>query len=87
MKKKEIYSFQRMLDIPLLLPEKEIKTSVINLLNNYFSEETVNFEDKCLKCGKKLPHIKKVKISKIPSILILSLQRMVFINKIKIIVK
>jgi hypothetical protein len=32
-----------MLDIPLLLPEKENKISLVNLLNNYFSEEKVNF--------------------------------------------
>ena len=62
---------------------KRKKISVINLLNNYFSEEIVNFENKYLKCGKILSQIKKVKITIIPSILILSLQRMDYINKIK----
>ena len=81
--KKELYSFQRMLDIPLLLPENENKTTLSNLLNSYFCEENVNFEERCLKCGKILPHIKKVKISKIPSILIFSLQRLDFMNNVK----
>ena len=51
----------------------------IYLLNNYFSEETYNFENKCLKFGKILPHNKKDKISRIPSILMLSLRRMIIL--------
>ena len=81
--KKEIYAFQRMLDIPLLLPDKVTKITIENLLNNYFNEEKVEFNDICQNCGQFLPHIKKIKISKLPKILILSLQRLDFINNIK----
>ena len=81
--KKEIYTFQRMLDIPLLLPDKVTKITIENLFNNYFNEETVEFNDICQNCSKILDHIKKVKIRKLPKILILSLQRLDFINNKK----
>ena len=61
--KKEIYTFQRMLDIPLLLPDKVTKITIENLFNNYFNEETVEFNDICQNCGKILDHIKKLKLA------------------------
>ena len=81
--KKEIYAFQRMLDIPLLLPDKVTKTSIETLLNNYFEDDEVEFKDICQNCGQIRSHNKKIKISKLPNILILSLQRLDFINNIK----
>lgn len=71
----EIYSFQKLLDFPLLLPEKENKVSIIDLLKNYFKSEYVEFEAKCEKCKQKEKHKKEMRISRPPEILILSLQR------------
>ena len=71
----EIYSFQKLLDFPLLLPEKENTVKITDLLNNYFKSEVVEFEAKCEKCKQKEKHQKEMRISRPPEILILSLQR------------
>ena len=68
------YSFQKVLDLPLLLQTSNI-VSINNLLEDYFEEEEIKFETKCEKCGKKRVHKKEVKFSRPPNILILSLQR------------
>ena len=73
----KIFSFQKILDFPLLFPEK-IKNNIISLydlLKLYFSEEYIDFENKCEKCKKIVKHKKELKISRPPEILILSLQR------------
>ena len=75
--KNEIYSFQKILDFPLLFPNK-LKSyfiSLYDLLKLYFSVEYIDFETKCDKCQKILKHKKELKISRPPEILILSLQR------------
>ena len=75
--KSMIFSFQKILDFPLLFPEK-IKNDVIqlyDLLKLYFAEEYIDFENKCEKCKKIAKHKKELKISRPPEILILSLQR------------
>ena len=81
--KKEIYAFQRMLDIPLLLPAQVTKISIEALINNYFKDDEIEFKDISQNCGQIKSHIKKIQISKLPNILILSLQRLDFINNIK----
>ena len=73
----ETYSFEKILDLPLLLGKKEEDTSIKKLLEKYFEEETIEFETKCEKCKKKEEHKKTVKISQPPNILILSLQRVI----------
>ena len=75
--KAEIYSFQKILDFPLLFPNK-IKSyyiSLYELLKLHFALEYIDFEAKCDKCQKILKHKKEMKISRPPEILILSLQR------------
>ena len=68
------YSFQKVLDLPLLLQTSDM-ISIDDLLEDYFEEEEIKFETKCEKCGKKRVHKKEVKFSQPPNILILSLQR------------
>ena len=68
------YSFQKVLDLPLLL-QTSTTLDINGLLEDYFEEETIKFETKCEKCGKKRDHRKEVKFSQPPNILILSLQR------------
>ena len=72
----ETYSFQKVLDFPLLLPKKsDSKVTIKELLDEFFETEEINFETKCEKCHKKTIHEKKIKFSQPPNILILSLQR------------
>jgi len=72
----ETYSFQKVLDFPLLLPKKrESKITIEELLGDFFETEEIKFETKCEKCHKKTNHQKKSKFSQPPNILILSLQR------------
>jgi ubiquitin C-terminal hydrolase len=72
----ETYSFQKVLDFPLLLPKKsDSKVTIKELLDEFFETEEIKFETKCEKCHKKKNHEKKIKFSQPPNILILSLQR------------
>ena len=71
----ETYSFQKILDLPLLLPEKSGSLKLTDLLDEYFKGENIQFGTKCEKCNKKTEHEKEIKISQPPNILILSLQR------------
>ena len=70
----ETYSFQKILDLPLLL-NKSGKVGIKELLDDYFKGEKIKFESKCENCFKKEIHKKKIKFSQPPNILILSLQR------------
>jgi ubiquitin C-terminal hydrolase len=72
----ETYSFQKFLDLPLLLPGGTNRTSVDDLLSQYFKRESIDFNTKCEKCCRKEIHDKEIKLSFAPKILILSLQRM-----------
>ena len=69
------YSFEKILDLPLLLNKRSMYLSIEQLLDDYFQEEEIYFEAKCEECKKKRYHTKKVKFSQPPNILILSLQR------------
>ena len=68
------YSFQKVLDLPLLL-QSSSSVSITSLLEDYFEDEKIKFETKCEKCGKKTVHLKEIRFSQPPNILILSLQR------------
>ena len=69
----QTFSFQKVLDLPLLLQGGN--ASIYDLLNDYFEDETIQFETKCENCGSKTKHKKETRISRPPNILILSLQR------------
>ena len=71
----ETYSFEKILDLPLLLPKQKSSIDIKDLLEDYFDSERIKFETKCEKCKKKEWHTKVIKISQPPNILILSLQR------------
>ena len=70
----ETYSFEKILDLPLLL-QKRTNIDIKDLLKDYFECERIKFETKCEKCKNKEWHTKEIKISQPPNILILSLQR------------
>lgn len=85
------YSCQNMLDIPLRFPitrstststptynrmySLNTSYSLYALLDEFFEEEVIDFELKCDKCKQKTKHKKTTRISQLPEILILSLQR------------
>ena len=69
------YSFQKILDLPLLFEGNTSYFTIYELLDKYFKDEVIQFEAKCENCGRKTMHKKELKISRPPNILILSLQR------------
>ena len=71
----ETYSFQKILDIPLLLKKEGKKFELDDLLKTYFESENILFETKCEKCKEKQLHKKEMNFSQTPNILIISLQR------------
>ena len=81
--KKELYRFQNMFDIPLLLPDDRDSTNLKQLLDDYFKVDYIDFEYKCQKCNNILPHRKILKLCKIPNILVFSFQRFDIQNNIK----
>ena len=81
--KLQTYSFQKILDLPLLLNSKG-SVSLYDLLDDYFETDEIQFETKCEKCRKKrVYHTKETKFSRPPNILILSLQRINYREKRK----
>ena len=54
------YSFQKMLDIPLLIQGDIHMTELERLLRVYFEKEIVEFEAKCENCQKILNHLKEL---------------------------
>ena len=78
-----LFSFLNLIDIPLLFPPNIQEIELNRLLDDYFSIEKIEFKYSCINCHKKVEHEKKLKISKIPQILILSLQRLDYHNKEK----
>ena len=73
--KKATFSFHTIKDIPLLIDDKEEEVPLISLIENYFKNEIVDYEEKCIFCNKIYPHEKITSIINLPEILILSLQR------------
>ena len=72
----ESYSFQKLLDIPLLLPNKAFKIDLSSLITEYFKEEEIDWSTKCEECKKPgLKHLKIMKFSILNEIVIFSLQR------------
>lgn len=72
------YSFEKILDIPLLFPKetsnKEIHLN--DLLNLYFNGEKISWSLSCQKCGQKnIERDKKIKLTILPEVIIFSLQR------------
>ena len=68
------YSFEKIIDIPLLLNEEK-ETSLESLIDNYFTEENFKWESKCDNCKQKEIHNKSTRIINLPNVLIFSLQR------------
>jgi ubiquitin C-terminal hydrolase len=73
----ESFSFCKFLDLPLLLEEKSSDQDLNSLMNKYFQSEKIQWESPCenKSCGKKTWHRKKLKLTSLPEILILSFQR------------
>lgn len=68
------YSFEKIIDIPLLL-NNEKSLTLEKLIDRYFSEENFKWESNCEKCKKKEYHTKNTKFMLLPKILIFSFQR------------
>ena len=69
----EIYAFQYIMDIPLLIPDNRNILDLKDLLDFHFKSEIIEFEAKCLNCDKISIQEKKLKISHPP---ILTMQRL-----------
>ena len=82
--KNVVYSFQKIIDIPLIIPENKDKLHIYDLLDLYFSQQVVVFEASCEICkNKNIRNIKNLKISYPADILIFSLQRIDILKNIK----
>jgi ubiquitin C-terminal hydrolase len=75
--KYESYSYEKFLDIPLLLDETYSDQDISKLLFKHFQSENIQWEIPCpnKSCKRKSMHSKELKLSLLPDILILSLQR------------
>ena len=81
---KESFSFQKLLDIPLLIPTNCRNITLKKLIENFLLEIRVNLNDSCLKCHKKKENIKKqIKFDILNEIIIFSLQRIDPVQSIK----
>ena len=80
----EIYTFQKILDLPLLIPENINKIDIYELINIYFNKEVVNMEYICENCHKIINGGTRMKkLSRPPEVLIISLQRINSISQKK----
>ena len=48
---KETYSFQKLIDIPLLIPTDKKEIDIYSLLEHFLSEVNVDIDDKCKNCN------------------------------------
>ena len=70
------YSFENIMDIPLLFTNHDNNNVNINdMLDLYFEDSNVEWGVKCTKCKSKRSHVKVTKFYKLPEVMILSLQR------------
>ena len=74
----ETFSFNNIIDYPLTIPKNINQIELSELLDIYFQEEIVEFVNKCQKCKNIEYHKKELFITKLPQILIISLQRLNF---------
>ena len=73
----QTFSFQKVLDLPLLIPRNIMSSISLNeLIKIHFESEDIQFETKCEGCGQKTIHKKEIFFSRPPEILILSVQRL-----------
>ena len=79
----ETYSFEKILDLPLLISKYSInldqrynfKCNFIDLLDDYFREDLLDWDNNCAFCFTRAKHKKISKISKLSKILIITFQR------------
>lgn len=86
----ESYAWEKFLDLPLLISKSfwlntgdSDDVGLTRLLRDHFAKDTVIWEVKCDNCKKKCEHSVQLKISKLPEILIISLQRYNYRSKRK----
>lgn len=71
-----LYRFQKVLDLPLLFPANKNNLTLLEILEYNFRPEIVEFASKWVNCSKIIiRHKKEIKLSIVPVILIISLQR------------
>ena len=74
--KHQTFSFEKFLDIPLIIPfTATVSVSIKELMQNFFEDIKIQFEQKCIICHKKTNQKRELKISQPPENLILSIQR------------
>lgn len=72
----ESYSFEKFLDLPVLLNNSEIETQQLDeLLKKHFSKEAIQWSEKCESCSMKTMHDKDIRLSHLPDVLFISFQR------------
>lgn len=71
----ETYSFEKFLDLPVLLEGEGRNFSIKSLLDSFFVVDKIKWETPCEKCKRKSYHKKTLKIGKLPEVLVISLQR------------
>lgn len=73
----ESFSFCKFLDLPLLLEERNSEQDLFSLIKKHFQSEKIQWESPCenKSCGRKTMHRKRLKLTNLPDILILSFQR------------
>ena len=70
------YSFQKLLDIPLLIPKNVREVNIYNLLDMFIKEIKVDLKEACKECQEKKINIKKeIRFDILNQILIFSIQR------------
>jgi ubiquitin carboxyl-terminal hydrolase 8 len=79
----ESFSFEKFLDIPILLEDSITSLDLYSLLDEYFKDDKFKWDSPCEKCKKKSIHNKQYKISDLPEILILTFQRYNYRNRMK----
>ena len=72
----ETYSFQKILDIPLLINNNQKEITIEALIDNFLKEILVDLNDRCSKCKKIKKNIKKyIRFNILNEIIIFSIQR------------